>query len=239
MKRVLLLLTLFVLGVSAKAQNIQTHYVFSDDRNCVLTTVEMFKPDNLGSTYFFIDLTYGLPGMESMNSAYFELARSMKLGKTSPFGFHGEYNGGLGLFPTNPGIGGYTINNAWLTGLDYAWNAEDFSKGFTVQVLYKYITGNTITGAESQNSFQLTGVWYYNFAKGKLSFTGFADFWKENSDFNFDGTTDASYIFLTQPQLWFNANSHFAFGSEVEIANNFAGVEGFKVRPTVAVKWTF
>ncbi len=232
MKKVLLFLFVIVTVVAAKAQNIQTHYVFSDDRNCMLTTVEMFKPDNLGSTYFFIDLTYGLPGLESMNSAYFEIARSMKLGKSSPLGFHAEYNGGLGLFPTDAGIGGYTINNAWLTGLDYAWNAKDFSKGFTFQVLYKYIMNK-------QSSFQLTAVWYYNFAKGKLSFTGFADFWKEDSDFNFDGNTDASYVFLTQPQLWFNANDHFSFGSEVEIANNFAGVDGFKVRPTAAVKWTF
>ncbi|MCF6358575.1 MAG: DUF5020 family protein, partial [Draconibacterium sp.] len=227
-----LLLTLFVYVVSTNAQNIQTHYVFSDDRNCVLTTVEMFKPDNMGSTFFFIDFFYGLPGLESMNSAYFEIARSMKLGKTSPFGFHGEYNGGLGLFPTGDGIGGYAINNAWLTGLDYSWNAEDFSKGFTLQVLYKYIMNK-------QSSFQLTGVWYYNFVDGKFSFTGFADFWKEDSDFNFDGTADANYVFLTQPQLWFNATEHFSFGSEVEIANNFGGVEGFKVRPTVAVKWIF
>lgn len=232
MKKVLLLLFVFVSVLAVKAQNIQTHYVFSDDRNCILTTVEMFKPDNLGSTFFFIDFTYGLPGLESMNSAYFEISRSMKLGKTSPLGFHAEYNGGLGLFSTDSGTGGYAINNAWLTGLDYAWNAKDFSKGFTLQVLYKYIMNK-------QSSFQLTAVWYYNFAKGKLSFTGFADFWKEDSDFNFDGTTDASYTFLTQPQLWFNANDHFSFGSEVEIANNFAGVDGFKVRPTAAVKWIF
>ncbi len=232
MKRVLPLLTLFVMVVSAKSQNIQTHYVFSDDRNCMLTTIEMFKPDNMGSTYFFIDLTYGLPGLEHMNNAYFEIARSMKLGKTSPFGFHGEYNGGLGLFPAGDEIGGFTVNNAWLTGIDYSWNAEDFSKGITFQVLYKYIQSK-------QSSFQLTTVWYLNFAGGKMSFAGFADFWKEDSDFNFDGNVDATYTFLTQPQLWFNASEHFSFGSEVELSNNFAGVEGFKIRPTAAIKWIF
>jgi hypothetical protein len=232
MKKNLLLVIIVIFGLTAKAQNIQTHYYFSDDRKCILTTLEMFKPDKMGSTYFFIDLAYGLPGMEFMNSAYFEIARSMKLGKTSPLGFHAEYNGGLGLFPSGESLGGFTINNAWLTGLDYVWNAEDFSKGITFQVLYKYIHNK-------QSSFQLTTVWYLNFAKGKMTFTGFADFWKEDWDYDFNGTVDSKYIFLTQPQLWFNANEHFSFGSEVEFANNFAGVEGFKIRPTAAVKWTF
>lgn len=233
MKKILLVFTLFVYVLSTNAQNIQTHYIFSDDRDCVLTTIEMFKPDKLGSTFFFIDFAYGLPGLESMNSAYFEIMRSMKLGKTSPIGFHGEYNGGFGLFPTDDdGIGGFAINNAWLGGFDYTWNFEDFSKVFTFQVLYKYIT-------HKQSSFQLTGIWLVNFANDRLSFTGFADFWKEDSDFNFDGNVDATYIFLTQPQLWFNASKHFSFGTEVEIANNFAGVKDLKVRPTVAIKWIF
>ncbi len=232
MKRVLLLFALFAFIASASAQNIQTHYYFSDDRKCIITTLEMFKPDKMGSTYFFIDLAYGLPGMDFMNSAYFEIARSIKLGKTSPFEFHAEYNGGLGLFPSGENLGGFTINNAWLTGVDYVWNAEDFSKGITIQVLYKYIQ-------KKQSSFQLTTVWYLNFAKEKMTFTGFADFWKEDWDYDFNGIVDSKYIFLAQPQLWFNANEHFSFGSEVEFANNFAGVEGFKIRPTAAVKWTF
>jgi len=31
------------------------------------------------------------------------------------------------------------------------------------------------------NSFQLTGVWYLDFAKGKLRFDGFADLWREKN----------------------------------------------------------
>ena len=84
----------------------------------------------------------------------------------------------------------------------------------------------------NDNSFQLTGVWYLNFLKGKMSFNGFADFWKEE-------TANGDFIFLTEPQLWFNATKKFSVGGEVEISSNFAGMDGLKAMPTVAAKYTF
>ena len=48
------------------AQNIQLHYDLGralykslDERPWVTTTVEMFKADKWGSTYFFVDMDYG------------------------------------------------------------------------------------------------------------------------------------------------------------------------------------
>jgi len=78
-----------------------------------------------------------------------------------------------------------------------------------------------------------------NLLKNKVSFNGFADFWKEDSDFNFDGKTDAEFTFLAEPQLWYNCCKKFAVGGEVELSNNFGGHEGFMVNPTVAMKYTF
>jgi len=230
MKRVLLLFALFAFAVSVSAQNVQTHYDFGKDRGYITTTVEMFKPDKTGNTFFFIDFDYGIPGHEHMSNAYFEIARVMTLGKTSPFGWHAEYNGGFGKIPNLDGY--FSVNNAWLTGVDYSWNAEDFSKGVTLKVMYKGIQ-------DKQSSVQFTGIWYLNFANEKLSFTGFADFWKEDSDFNFDGTTDATWIFLAEPQLWFNASKKFAIGTEIELSSNFAGMEGINVMPTLGAKYTF
>lgn len=229
MKQILLLFIVVLLTISTIAQNIQLHYDFGKDRKYVTTTVEMFKPDKLGNTFFFIDFDYGIPGHDFMNNAYFEIARVITI-KKSPFGIHGEYNGGFGQVANIDGY--FTLNNAWLGGVDYSWNSEDFSKGFSLKVLYKEIQ-------KKQHAFQITGVWHVNFAKGKMLFTGFADFWKEDSDFNFDGTTDATYTFLAEPQIWYNINGHFAFGSEVELSNNFALHDGFMVNPTLAVKWTF
>jgi hypothetical protein len=228
MKKLVLSLFICFLAFGAMSQNIQLHHDFGKDRGYQTSTVEMFKPDKLGNTFFFIDFDYGVGDVEGVSLAYMEIARCFKLGKT-PFSVHGEYNGGFGQWKSGTAGGAYTINNAWLGGLDYSWNAEDFSKGFSLKLLYKNIA-NTMN--DKPNSFQLTGVWYYNFLKGKMSFTGFADFWKEE-------TANGSYIFLSEPQLWWNCYKKFAVGSEIELSNNFAGHDGFMVNPTLAVKYSF
>ena len=213
---------------NAFSQNIQLHYDMGKDRGYLTSTVEMFKPDKLGNTFFFIDFDYGVGDVEGVSLSYFEIARCFKLGK-SPFSWHTEYNGGFGQWKAGNIGGAYAINNAWLTGVDYSWNASDFSRGFSLKVLYKNIA-NTLD--DKPNNFQLTGVWYLNFCKGKMSFNGFADFWKETTLFG-------DYIFLAEPQLWYNASSHFAVGSEVELSNNFGGMDGFKIMPTLGAKYTF
>jgi hypothetical protein len=229
MKKLVLILFVALLSFGTYAQNIQTHYDMGKDRGYLTTTVEMFRPDKTGNTFFFIDFDYGVGDVEGVSLAYFEIARCFKLGK-SPFSWHGEYNGGFGQWKAGDLGGAYQINDAWLTGLDYSWNAADFSRGFSVKTLFKTIRG------KNDASFQLTGVWYLNFAKGKMSFTGFADFWKEDNVF---GTETTDFVFLAEPQLWYNFNKNFSAGGEVEIASNFAGQKGFKVCPTVALKYTF
>lgn len=66
-------LTIFLMAAfaCADAQNIQLHYdlghtLYSDltPRQSVTTTVEMFKPDKWGSTFFFIDLDYKNDGVK-------------------------------------------------------------------------------------------------------------------------------------------------------------------------------
>lgn len=234
MKRILTLV--FVLGAifQANAQNIQVHYDFGENRQMVTSTIEMFKPDKLGNTFFFFDFEYGSKGsgVEGVSVGYLEFARVLKTEKM-PVGFHMEYNGGLGRFISAGTQNGFRINDAFLTGVDYSWNAKDFSKGFTIKALYKHIVD------KHDASFQVTGVWYVHLLKKKLTFTGFADFWREDSDFNFDGEADAKYTFLTEPQLWYNFTSNFSAGGEVEISNNFVGNEGFMINPTLAVKYNF
>ena len=210
------------------AQNLQLHYDMGKDRKYLTSTVEMFKPDKTGNTFFFIDMDYGVGGVQGVSLGYFEIARCFKLGN-SPFSWHGEYNGGFGQWKSGTASGAYTINDAWLTGLDYSWNSSDFSRGISLKVLYKNLR-NSIDN--KPNSFQLTAVWHVNFAKNKLSFTGFADFWKEK-------TAYGNYIFLSEPQIWYNFSKKFAAGSEVELSSNFAGMDDFHINPTIAVKYTF
>ncbi|MDD6951681.1 MAG: DUF5020 family protein, partial [Parabacteroides sp.] len=165
--RKLFLLALLSLAVWAgKSQNVQLHYDLGgalydkdlDGRPVLTSTVEMFKPDKWGSTYFFVDMDYTSKGIAS---AYWEIARELSFWK-APFSVHVEYNGGL----SNQS----SFNNAYLGGLTYTFNTKDFTKGFTLTGMYKYIQKS-----EKPNNFQLTGTWYVHFAKnGLCTFSGFA-----------------------------------------------------------------
>ncbi|RKE03569.1 DUF5020 family protein [Marinifilum flexuosum] len=210
------LLAIFAVLVSfaANAQNLQLHRDF--DRGHFTTTFEMFKMDKWGNTFTFIDFDYDADN--GINQGYFEIARVLKTEKM-PVGLHIEYNGGVG----NADNFGYTINDAWIFGVNYAKGGA--KSGFSTYAGYK-----AIKDADDAN-FQITGTWYVNFFDGKMTFSGFADLWTEN------GLSDDT-VFLTEPQLWYNVSKNFSFGSEVEISNNFAG-DDFEVRPTLAVKWNF
>lgn len=226
MKKIAVVLMLAMgLGTSmVSAQNLQVHYDMGEDRGYVTTTIEMFKPDQWGSTFFFVDFDYNTEVGNSVSMAYMEISRALKFWD-SPFALQVEYNGGFGQFA--PGLA-YPINDAWLAGAQYTWNSADFSKIFTLQGLYKFIDDGL-----NEASFQLTGVWTIHMFQGAVTFSGFADYWKQEKT-----SLGTDFVFLSEPQLWYNFGEHFSAGGEVELANNFI-VEGFRVSPTLAVKWTF
>ena len=215
-----------------KSQNIQLHYDLGralynslSDRPWVTTTVEMFRADKWGSTYFFVDMDYTDKGVAS---AYWEIGRELNFWG-GPFSAHVEYNGGLNY-----------INNAYLGGATYTWNSADFLRGFSVSAMYKYIQKNV-----KPHNFQLTGTWHWDFCKGRYSFSGFADFWREkHSDVK---GQQHSLIFLSEPQFWVNLNKfkhvnenlNLSVGTEWELSTNFAMRDGFYCIPTLAMKWTF
>jgi hypothetical protein len=226
MKRVLLSLVFAAALFTAKSQNIQLHYDLGEERNFFTTTVEMFKPDSWGSTFFFIDMDYSAEtrGVDNgISLAYWEIARAFKWNETQKIMPRVEYNGGVFALTDNQY---FPIENVWIAGLERTWASADFSKIFTFQTNYKYIQG------KEDASFQLTAVWTIQMLEGKLTFTGFADFWKEEM---FWGT---DYRFLSEPQLWFNATKNLSLGTEIELSNNFVADE-FKVMPTLGVKYTF
>lgn len=217
MKKIAVVLMLAMgLGTSmVSAQNLQVHYDMGEDRGYVTTTIEMFKPDQWGSTFFFVDMDHDTDAGNSVSFSYMEIARALKFWD-SPWAAQIEYNGGT------------FVNNAWLAGAQYTWNSADFSKIFTLQGLYKYIDDGL-----NEASFQLTGVWTIQMFQGAVTFSGFADYWKEEKT-----SLGTDFVFLSEPQLWYNFGEHFSAGGEVELANNFI-FEGFRVSPTLAVKWTF
>lgn len=233
MKRVLLLFAFVALFSSLGAQNLQLHYDFGEGRKLLTSTVEMFKPDKYGSTFFFIDMDYSADARNVENGvslAYWEIARAFAWKENQKFMPRVEYNGGV--FKLDGDLPWVPIENCWLAGVERTWASADFSKIFTLQANYKYIQD------KEDASFQLTAVWTVNFLDGKMSFLGFADFWKEGMDWNGDMKIDTDFRFLTEPQLWYNFCKNFSAGTEIELSNNFVG-DKFNVSPTLAVKYIF
>lgn len=234
MKRLCSILAASVLSLSAalyvQAQNVQLHYDMG--RGCATSTVEMFRPDGGGSTFFFIDIDYS----PKASGAYFEIARELCFWQDTDMSWlsaHIEYNGGL----SNT----MSFNNCWLAGATYSGHSKDFSKTWSLSAMYKAIPGTfDALGKCQMHNFQITGVWGINFARGWCSFSGFADFWREVRAWQ--GT---KFIFLTEPQFWVNLNKikgwenvNLSLGTEVELSCNFVA-KGFHAMPTVAAKWTF
>ena len=218
-------------SVRSSAQNLQLHYDMG--RKSATTTVEMFRPDSGGSTFFFIDLDYS----PKISGAYWEISREFcfwQESKVNWLSVHLEYNGGLS---TAAG----SFNNAFLGGLTYSGHSKDWSKTWSLSAMYKAIPGTvSLTGNRQPHNFQFTGVWNLDFFSHWLSFNGFADFWRESRPWQGTG-----FIFLTEPQLWVNLRNikgwekiNLSLGAEAELSCNFVG-KGFYALPTVGAKWTF
>jgi hypothetical protein len=167
-------------------------------------------------------------------SAYTEISREFNLGKGSPFAAHIEYDGGL-----SEAAGSF--QQAALLGAAYNGHTADFSKTWSVQLLYKRFFKSYET-TRAYNSVQLTGVWGINFAGGKGTFSGFIDFWR-GENFRAGKEGHGMLVILTEPQIWYNITPKFSVGSEVEISNNFIynfyNDKSFFINPTLAVKFNF
>lgn len=237
MKKTFTLLTLLFASLTlCTAQNIQLHYDFGRNiytgeeagRSKVTVTLEQFKADQWGSWFYFVDVDMSSHFTES---AYAEISREFNLGKQSPFAAHIEYDGGLSRT--------MSFQQAALAGVAYNGHNSDFSKTWSVQLLYKqYFKSYDYT--HSYASAQLTGVWGLNFFDKKLTCSGFIDFWRgEKADGH------GCLVILSEPQLWYNFNPHFSIGTEWEFSSNFIFNEDptsdktFFLNPTLAVKWNF
>ena len=187
-------------------------------------TIEQFKADKWGSWFYFVDLDFSRHFVEG---AYTEVSREINIKKESPFAVHVEYDGGLTRT--------YAFQQAALLGAAYNGHSADYSKTWSVQLLYKQYFSNK--DIHSYASAQLTGVWGLNFLNNKMRFSGFIDFWRGEKADNGHGLL----VMLTEPQLWYNFNEHLSVGTEIEISNNFItnfydGMTLF-VNPTIGVKW--
>ena len=259
-KKTILAVAIATLALSQAAQaqtNLQVFYDFAPDRQHVTTTVEGFYQDNWGNTFFFVDHDFNSKdekgNVVAPSGTYMEIARCLNFWQGTALGglsLQVEYNGGV--------YNGYTINNAWLGGLDYFFHSADFRNTLNVKVLGKYINyaGALDLSGNARKSLvpmQFTLVWGLQdlFGLKGLRFSGFADFWFESHSviekvdaLGVPQWADRSFVFISEPQLWYNVGQWFGvpnlnIGGEVELSYDFATSAGFKARPCAGIKWVF
>jgi len=226
--KIVLLFSLF--SFCASAQEVQLHYDFSKDRNYVTATFEIFKPDSIGSTFFFTDFNFDRA--DGANLAYFEIARKFNLKNKFIEGLnlHIEYNDGFLITndkaesPVAPL--GFPINRAFLAGVGFPIKIGNFT--LNTSYLYKNTKGSG--GIDGQ----FTAVFYQNLWNNKITIRGFLDFWSED----IYGSDSKHMVLLTEPQLLYNFNEKFSIGTEIEISNNFVPSQEFKIYPTIMGKWS-
>ncbi len=224
MKRIaFLLVSVMLLTTTLSAQNIQLNYDLR--RECFTTTVEIFKPDKLGSLFTFIDFNYENQGdLRNASMGYWEIARYFTIPVVPKLSATIQYNDGL----TNQG----SFNPVWLGGVQYAIGGKKFSLPIDF-LIRKEINTEGLT-------FQLTTVWLYTFKKAEIS--GFIDVWSTGSE----GLPPKKIAFLSEPQFWYKITNNILVGGEIEISRNFNGAytkresfeaNKFYILPTLGVKW--
>jgi hypothetical protein len=238
--KILFIFPLFLLSGFSTAQNIQLHYDFGrlengTKRNYLVSTFEVFRPDTLGLTFFFVDFEYNSPDKpHGVSLGYFEISRELTMpwfknnNNLRQLAIHVEYNDGSTIFVIDSVTYGTNLRSAWLGGMGYPVKLGSFT--LKTILLYKYIRGS------SAPDFQLTFAWCQPMFRNKVILSGFLDIWTQD---NFIGNPDNKKIIIySEPQVWFNFYRKFSVGSEFKISKNFIfGSNRVEVFPTIGVKW--
>ena len=234
-KTVILFLLCFPLFV--RAQNLQLQYDFSEDRKFYTATLEMFKPDTLGSTFWFVDFDFNFPGSpRSMSAVYGEISRDFYipgLRKNPIFDkltFHIEYDDGFMAYKdTGDYMGSASYNNVFLAGFSHPVKIGQVV--LTTQWLCRIPRGMDVP------YFQFTIVWFQPVLRGKVLLTGFLDIWSQDKIADPD---HKELVLQSEPQLWYMLTPKIAFGGEIEISKNFpVGPHKWEFRPTLGFRWEF
>lgn len=219
-------LLLLVFSSLLTAQNLQFHYDFGKDRDYVTTTLEMFKPDEYGAFFFFVDMDYDYPGNKSMSTGYWEIARYFAVPGLAP-GFTIQYNDGIMAYASGNGeMAAAPLGQALLGGITCPVNLGFIT--LNTELLYRQARGSEAP------DMQFTFVWAENLLLEKLLFTGYFDYWTQDNS-----SGEKMHVFQLEPQIWYALDKHISIGGEVEISKNFLPCNGWQFMPTLGMKWDF
>ncbi len=213
--------TLFVLLVlfTSKlfSQNLQLHYDYAKDREYFTSTLEFYRPDDRGATFWFVDFDYNELGNRSASLAYWEIARYFNLSLKKGLSATIQFNDGIAPWGR--------LGHIWLAGLAHPINLGAIS--ISTELLYR--SSYLSKGSDAQ----LTFVYSFDFLGGKGHLTGFADIWSEAKT----KRSNKTIVFLSQPQVWFELLNNIYIGGEARISQNFLPQKGLQLYTTIGVKW--
>ncbi|MEE9464858.1 MAG: DUF5020 family protein [Candidatus Neomarinimicrobiota bacterium] len=212
------LLALIMSASPTRGQNLQIHYDLGEDREYLTSTLEMFKPDSSGSTYFFVDFDYDAGNTGSASLAYWEFIRYFHVAALPGLSWTIQFNDGVA--PWGP------LGDVWLAGLSYPLNLGIIT--LSTELLYR--RARFSDGPD----LQFTAVWFRPFMEGRFTFSGFLDVWTAQL-----ADAGREIVVLVEPQLWYRLWPTISLGSELEVSRNFLPDDGWLFKPTVAVKWFF
>lgn len=225
MKRCSILICMLIFPCIIAAQNLQLHYDLG--RRHFTSTLEMFRTDNLGSTFWFVDFDYNnSDGAKNASLGYWEIARYFSIPKVQNTSLTIQYNDGL----TNE----FSFNPVWLAGVQHVLNFGNLSIPVDFLVRREINTKGL--------TFQSTAVWFYSWQSFEIS--GYIDIWTTGSG----AFPPSTWAFQSEPQFWYKLGKNIMFGAEIEISRNFSGAwtrkNSFEESrlffiPTVAIKWLF
>jgi Domain of unknown function (DUF5020) len=238
----IILISFFLETLTLSAQNLQLHYDFGKDRKFFTATLEMFKPDSLGSTYWFVDFDHNSnfdfsDEFRSMSAAYWEISREFyipgirKTKGLEQFAFHIEYDDGFmaGRDTASNIMMAFTYNSVFLTGFSYPVRIG--KTVFSTMLLCRLPRGMY------RPDFQFTTTWFRMVWKNRLLLTGFMDIWSQDK---VDNRDEKEIVFQSEPQIWFMITPKIALGSEFEIDRNFPyGPQPWELFPTLGFRWEF
>ena len=199
-----------------KSQNLQVHYDFIEDENYFTSTLEMFRSNDTGATFWFVDFDYQSETNGAASLGYMEFAKYFNLGNSNKYTLTLQFNDGVAYWGN--------LGQAFLAGPTYNLSLRNFS--LSTELLYMY-------KKQSNPNGQLTFVFYLPLLNGKAELTGFADIWT----FDKENTNSKDIIFMSQPQLWYLLSENLYIGGEARITNNFYPVKGWKFTGTIGIKW--
>ncbi|MEP7001739.1 MAG: DUF5020 family protein [bacterium] len=220
------------------AQDLQVHYDWrhsvdprNNPQNFPAITFKSFKALEHGS--FLLKLEATLDGTQhNVSKGYMEVSQTVRMWN-APVYVLAEYTGGLGLF--NGGSGGYSIENAYLTGVAYPF---PWKGGWANAYLAYKHTNFSRPSHDPQAS-----LYWGRPIRERWSFATTGVFWTQNRNHGDDYTaslTGKRRSFLVENELWWRAVGLVSVGTEIRVSRDVYATDGrLLVYPTIGLRYLF